>query len=98
MYAILTHVRFKSGQTESARKAAEEHLLPVLKTLPGFLRYYAVQTGENTAVTISAWQSRQDAEGGLPRVAQVVQEAAGQYIENLEREQGEVVLQEPVGS
>ncbi len=95
MHAVITRARLKPGQLDKTLDAVEEHAVPTLKNLRGFLRYYVVTTGDDTLTTVTAWQSREDAEHSFPHFNEVLREHAGQYVESLDREEGDVVIQAP---
>src|SRR3954471_21261782 len=57
-----------TGDAQELGKRAEEGILPILKTQPGF-KSYAVAIGEGKVFSSSAWEGRDDAERGSAAVA-----------------------------
>jgi hypothetical protein len=51
----------ESHMVDALRKV-EEELLPLYRTLPGFVAFTLAQTGEASATSSSLWQTREQAE------------------------------------
>ena len=62
-----------SGDGQDLARRAEEGILPVLKSQPGF-RAYSVAIGDGEVLSLSVWDTRADAEAGSEVVATWVAE------------------------
>ena len=61
-YTQVTTITTRPTQMAEFLRRAETELLPLHRTLPGFVAFTATKTGEFTVVIFSIWQTRQQAE------------------------------------
>ena len=64
MYAVLRRIKVQPHFIEESVQRMEHGLVPLLRSEPGFVELYVVQVGESERVSISIFQTRQDAEEG----------------------------------
>jgi heme-degrading monooxygenase HmoA len=57
-----------SGDADALARQAEEGILPILESQPGF-QAYSVAIGDGEVISLSVWDSRADAEAGSKAVA-----------------------------
>jgi heme-degrading monooxygenase HmoA len=62
-----------SGDADALARRAEEGILPILQSQPGF-KAYSVAVGDGEVLSMSVWDSRADAEAGSEVVASWVAE------------------------
>lgn len=62
-----------SGDADDLARRAEEGILPILQSQPGF-KAYSVAIGDGEVLSLSVWESRADAEAGSEVVASWVAE------------------------
>ena len=62
-----------SGDGHDLARRAEEGILPILKSQPGF-KAYSVAIGDGEVLSMSVWDTRADAEAGSEVVASWVAE------------------------
>lgn len=62
-----------NGDAEDLARRAEAGILPILQASPGFAAY-TVSTGDGEVLSLSAWESRAEAEAGSAAVAAWVSE------------------------
>lgn len=62
-----------TGDADDLARRAEDGILPILKSQPGF-RGYSVAIGDGEVLSLSVWDSRADAEAGSEVVASWVAE------------------------
>ena len=74
-YARVGIYTLEGTPTEVTRVATEE-MLPIFKRQPGFVDYQVV-TGDSKLVSISTWQSQEQANEGAKQAAMFVQEHPG---------------------
>jgi hypothetical protein len=76
-------------------RQVEAGLVPILKALPGFKGYYAVDCGSGTLVTVSMFESREAAVASAEKVATWVKENLPGMPNPLEVHVGETRLAVP---
>ena len=69
---------------------AQAGLLPLFQQQPGFVAYGVVKTEGDTAVSISVWQSRQQAEAAVQTAGAWVKEHVGPALESVENQVGDL--------
>ena len=82
--------RIRPGSVEMVVRKVREGLLPLLRQQPGFVAYDVVATGDDEAVFISTWESRQAAEGSIGLAATWVRENLAELIVSVENHVGEL--------
>ena len=67
--------------------------VPLLRGLPGFVRYQAAVTGPRTTVQVFEWESEAQATAGQQRFTEWVQRRGlGQQLDSLDAHLGEVAV------
>jgi hypothetical protein len=61
MYASLRHYKMGAGSIDSLMHRVDEEFAPALSHEPGFVCYFALDTGDNTVQTISIFHDRNSA-------------------------------------
>ena len=69
-----------SGEPDNLARRAEEGILPILKSQPGF-KAYTVALGNDEILSLSVWETRVDAEAGSEVVGSWVAENMAEDIE-----------------
>jgi heme-degrading monooxygenase HmoA len=95
MEARLATYRF-SGDARDLGRRAEEGILPLLKSQPGF-KSYSVAIGDGEVLSVSAWDSRAEAEAGSEVVASWVAEHMAGELELQKVHYGEVMFSTTLG-
>ncbi len=71
----------------------QEEGIPLLRRLPGFVRYQAAFTGPRTSVNVYEWESEAQATAGAQRFTEWLQGSGlGQQLDSLDVHLGEVVV------
>ena len=91
----MTHVRVSIDKTPPGRvqelvRRAREGLLPIYRSRPGFIAYEVVATGEDEAVFISTWESREQAEATIETAAAWVRENVPDLVLSAEHHVGDL--------
>ena len=60
---------------------AQERMLPTFKAQPGFVRYGVADTGDKSCMSISLWETHEQAEASVPMAATWVKENLGDRVE-----------------
>jgi heme-degrading monooxygenase HmoA len=96
MFASVAKFRFTRPLTTADFETNERVLVPLLKSQPGYLGYFEVQTGERECISIKFWASQSDAEQGLAAIRPQVMEVFGSAMDGpSERSRGEVQYADP---
>jgi heme-degrading monooxygenase HmoA len=64
MYAILRRIKIQPQLVGEAIRRTEHVFLPVLSNEPGFIEFYSIQIGENEALSVSLFETKEQAEEG----------------------------------
>jgi quinol monooxygenase YgiN len=72
MYLAIRRLKVQPGLLDEAVRLVENEMLPILSRMPGFVEYEVVQIGENEGVTISIFETREQAEESNKRAAEWV--------------------------
>jgi heme-degrading monooxygenase HmoA len=67
MYAVLRRIHVQPQFVEESVKRMEYGLVPLLRKEPGFVEIYVILVGEGVGVSISIFETGQDAEEGNRR-------------------------------
>ena len=74
MYAIMRRIKIRPHLLEEAVQRTEQFFVPPLKQEPGFLAFYSVQVAESEFVSISLFETKEEAEEGNRRALEWVRE------------------------
>jgi hypothetical protein len=85
-----------SGDAHALARRAEEGILPILKSQPGF-RAYSVAIGDGEVLSLSVWDTRADAEAGSEVVASWVAENMAGDIDLIDVRYAEVMFSTTLG-
>lgn len=66
--------RITQGSYEELMEKAREGMAPILRDSPGFVFYSTTDVGGGRFVSVSTWQSREQAEAAADKAAQWVSE------------------------
>ncbi len=66
--------RITQGSYEELMEKAREGMAPILRDSPGFVFYSTTDVGGGRFVSVSTWQSREQAEAATDKAAQWVSE------------------------
>jgi heme-degrading monooxygenase HmoA len=85
-----------SGDAQKLARNAEEGLLPIFQSQPGF-KAYSVATSGNEIISYSAWDSQSDAEAASEAAASWVAENMGDDLTLIENRTGEILFSTTLG-
>ena len=74
MYAAIRRIKVKPDSMGEVVQLAESGLVPILSSVPGFVEYAAVQVGEDVALTISLFETQEQAEESTRRAAEWIKQ------------------------
>ncbi len=69
-----------NGSFQEVADAAKSGMLPKFREQPGFIRYGVADVGKNTVLSISLWETHEQAEAAAPVAAAWVQENLGDRV------------------
>jgi heme-degrading monooxygenase HmoA len=85
-----------SGDGQDLGRRAEEGILPILKSQPGF-KSYSVAIGDGEVISLSAWDTREEAETGSEVVASWVAENMAGELDLIKVQYGEIMFSTTLG-
>ena len=85
-----------SGDANDLARRAEEGILPILKSQPGF-KAYSVAIGDGEVLSMSVWDTRADAEAGSEVVASWVAENLADEIDLINVRYAEIMFSTTLG-
>ncbi len=74
MYVAIRRMKGQPGSIDEAVRRVEHGLVPILSSVPGFVEYDVVQVGEDVGVTISVFETQEQAEESNRRAAEWIKE------------------------
>ncbi len=80
----------KPGTIDEVLRRAEAGMLPTFRQQPGFVAYGIVKTGESSAISLSFWQSQEQAEAAVKVAASWVKENIAEMIESVQNHVGDL--------
>jgi heme-degrading monooxygenase HmoA len=72
MYVAIRRLQVQPGFMDEAVRLVENELVPILSSSPGFVEYDVVQVGEDVGLTISVFETQEQAEESNRRAAEWV--------------------------
>ena len=72
MYAVIRHYHFKKEDSEKIDRLVQESLVPLLKNVQGFVRYYWLDTGEGEGASLSVFNDKTGADESIKVAAELV--------------------------
>jgi hypothetical protein len=72
MYAVIRHYHFKKEDSKKIDKIVQESLVPMLKKVPGFVRYYWLDTGKGEGASLSVFNDKAGADKSIQVAAELV--------------------------
>lgn len=99
----MQHVRaalyqFKPGTIDEVIQRAEAGMLPTFRQQPGFVAYGLIKTGENTGISLSFWQSQEQAEAAVKVAASWVRENLAEMVEAVQNHVGDLSFFSQIGT
>ena len=93
----MTHVRvavytLKPGTIAEVVRRAEAEMFPILRQFSGFIAYDLVKTGHDTAISISSWESKEQAEQANQRIGSWVKQNVADTVASVESHIGELAF------
>jgi hypothetical protein len=92
----ITNYKVIKGTFPELAEEARSGMLSTFKTQPGFIRYGLADTGEGTCVSISLWQTHEQAEAAAPVAATWVREHLADRVELRSNQSGDLAFFEGV--
>ena len=79
MYMAIRRLKIRTGLIDEAVRLVGNELLPILSSMPGFVEYEVVQIGEDEGLTISIFETQEQAEESSKRAAEWVKPRFAQF-------------------
>ena len=74
MYIAIRRMKGKPGELDEGFRRIEDGFVPILRSVPGFVEYLGVQVGQDEGLTISFFETQEQAEESNRRAAEWVKE------------------------
>ena len=87
---------FRSGDAHDIARKAEEGMLPIFRSQPGFKAYTLFATGD-TLISYSAWKDAEAAEAANAAAAEWVADNIADQLELQKSDTCEILLSTPLG-
>ena len=103
-YARIGVYKAKPGSALTADETirrSQNGMLPIFRNQPGFAGYGLVKVGEDSVISISFWQTREQAEAAVQAIASWVKDNLAEMIETVRNYVGELsffTAAVPIGS
>lgn len=92
----IAHYKVIKGTFPELAEEAKGGMLDIFRSQPGFIRYGLADTGEGTCVSISMWETHDQAEAATPVAAAWVREHLADRVELRSSEVGDLAFFEGV--
>lgn len=79
MYVSVRHYRMGAGSIDSLMHRVDEEFAPAISQEPGFVAYFALDTGEATVETVSVFHDKAAADASNELAAAYVREKLGEF-------------------
>lgn len=93
-HARIAGYTFKPGTVDEVIRAAQTGMVPIFRRQPGFRRYAVVKTGENSAISISTWGTKPEADAAVQKAADWVKQNVAAHVVSVDNHVGEVAFDE----
>ncbi|HXY30808.1 MAG TPA: antibiotic biosynthesis monooxygenase [Gemmatimonadaceae bacterium] len=80
MYAVIRRYNIAPGSAASIAQKVNTELLPSLGQMPGFGAYYAIDPADGTMVSVSIFESREEADASTKAATDWVRQNLGSMI------------------
>lgn len=79
MYASVRHYRMGAGSIDSLMHRVDDEFAPAISQEPGFVAYFALDTGDATVETVSVFHDRAAADASNELASAYVREKLGEF-------------------
>jgi heme-degrading monooxygenase HmoA len=91
-YARIGLYTAKPDTLDGILTRAEAELVPQTRQQPGFLRFFTVRTGEDSLVSVTVWQNKEQAEQAADRLSGWVHTEMGPSLMKVGNHVGEMII------
>ncbi|HEX6477705.1 MAG TPA: antibiotic biosynthesis monooxygenase [Ktedonobacteraceae bacterium] len=74
MYAVIRRLKVQPGTFDEVAQRDESGLVPILRNVPGFVEFDLVQVGEDVGLSITVFETQEQAEEANRRAADWVKQ------------------------
>ena len=89
-HARIAVYQVKPGTAEELAQIAQTGMLPIFRSQPGFVAYGGATTASNTLISISFWQTQEQAEAAVQAAASFVRENIAEMIVSVQNYVGDL--------
>ena len=93
MYVSVRRYTMGAGSIDALMRRVDEEFAPAISQEPGFVGYFAIDTGDTTVETISIFRDQASADGSNELAADYVRDNLGEFdLQRTEVSGGEVLV------
>ena len=93
MYAAVRKYQTAPGAVSTLIQRVQEGFVPIIRQVPGFVAYYALDTGNDTVASISVFDDQAGADASTRKAADWVKQNLADLVQGVpEITAGEVIL------
>ncbi len=81
MYTVVRLYKIKAGSFAHIAESAQNGFLDIVSNVPGFVGYYMVETGNDSVMTISVFESQEGAYASTTAAAKWIKAHIAEFIE-----------------
>ena len=100
-YVRVAVYKARPGTVDEMARRAEAGMLPIFRNQPGFVAYGIVKTGADEGISLSVWETREQAEKAVQAAAEWVKDNLADIAESVQNHVGDLKFfssKVPVGS
>ncbi len=94
MHARIALYKVKPGSADLVTQKARTGMLPIFQQQPGYVSYAGVQTGADSVVSISSWDTAEQADRAVLSAAEWVKSNIAEHVVSVENHVGSVAFWE----
>jgi Antibiotic biosynthesis monooxygenase len=88
----------KPGTADEIARRAQAEMLPIFRSQPGFVAYGGVTTGVDTVISLSIWQTQEQAEAAVRGAASWIKDNIAEMIVSVQNHVGDLAFFSSTGT
>ena len=97
-HARVAIYQIKSGTADEVISRAQAGMLPTFRSQPGFVGYGLVKAGEDSVISISVWQSEEQATAAVQVAASWVRDNIAEMVVSVQNYLGDLAFFSSIGA
>ena len=96
-YARIAVYQVKPGTADEIARRAQDGMLPIFRSQPGFVAYGGVTTDMDTVISLSFWQTQQQAEAAVQVAASWIKDNLAEMVVAVQNHVGDLAFFSSMG-